>query len=141
MNELSDNDLYNICKYNKLPLLGIYQKDQLPNKLKNGFYIVNLQASTEGNGTHWTVLNYSPGISFYFDSYGFGPPKEVEKKLNDYLYSMIDIQDINSSSCGYYCISFIKEGVNSFEKYKNFLNSFINNNIDNEEDLYRILYD
>lgn len=141
MNTLSDQDLFNIAKYNKLPLLGVYQKDMLPKKLKKGYYIINLEASYKGNGTHWTVLYYNPNVSLYFDSYGFGPPKEIEQAIGSYIYSQMDIQDIKSSSCGFYCISFIKEGVNTLNKYKEFLKSFINNDIDNELDLYKMLYD
>jgi hypothetical protein len=30
-------------------------KNEMPKKLIDGCYIINLQSSTQGNGTHWTA--------------------------------------------------------------------------------------
>ena len=50
---LSNFDLQDLAlKYN-LPLIGVYSKDELPKKIQVGSYYVNMQDSTEGNGTHW----------------------------------------------------------------------------------------
>ena len=53
---LSNIDLEELSKHYKLPLIAVTMKDELPNKLQNGNYIINLQSSTQGNGTHWTAL-------------------------------------------------------------------------------------
>jgi hypothetical protein len=38
---------------------GVYSKDQLPELIKDKFYIVNLQDHDEGAGTHWTAFYYN----------------------------------------------------------------------------------
>ena len=60
---------------------GVFMKDQLPDKLERGSYVINLQSSKDGNGTHWVCLYYTPNFSYYYDSYGFIAPLEVQKKL------------------------------------------------------------
>jgi hypothetical protein len=56
---------------------GCYSKDKLPNKLKCGFYIINLESyyKKNGKGTHWVCFYYSPSCSLYFDSMGFVAPE------------------------------------------------------------------
>jgi hypothetical protein len=44
---------------------------------------------------------------FYFDSFGFPASSEIEDQIGEYIYSTNQIQDINSSSCGYFCIAFM----------------------------------
>ena len=83
-NSLSDMDIIHILKSQKIKLNGVYMKDELPSKLKKGFYVINLQSSNVGNGTHWTALYYSSKHSFYFDPFGFLAPIEIEQKLNKY---------------------------------------------------------
>ena len=64
----------------------------------------------------------------------------LNKSSSGWYYSNIQIQDISESSCGYYCIAFIHEKVKNKNSYITFLNKFVNNRIDNEKDLYNILY-
>ena len=143
MNALSDRDLINILKNEfNIKIRGIYQKDRLPTPLRKGFYIINLQSSTEGNGTHWTCFYHNKGKIIYFDSYGFGAPQPVEERSGEIVYSKVDIQSKLSTSCGYYCIAFI---VYMFKKptaetFNRFIKYFVENDIDNEVDLFNILY-
>ena len=74
-------DIKYILKAQKLKLNGVCMKDELPSKLKNGFYVVNLQSSHDGNGTHWMTLYYSSKHLFYFDPFGFLAPIEIEQKI------------------------------------------------------------
>ena len=46
--------------------------------------------------------------SIYFDSYGFIAPENIHETITPYEYNDGQIQDMNSSACGYFCISFIK---------------------------------
>jgi hypothetical protein len=140
MNVLSDFDIYEILDHHNIKINGIYQKDKLTD-LCVGFYIINLQSSTEGNGTHWCALYYA-GNSSWFDSFGFVPPEEIELLLGDYNYNDNDLQNIDSSSCGFYCIAFIKFLYNKKDKekaYKTFLNLFKENTFQNEHILKQIL--
>ena len=124
-NELSDEDLMKYLKEHNIKINKICFQDQLPEKLKIGFYIINLQSSTDGNGTHWVSLYYNPNMSIYFDPFGFVPPKEIEERLNKYIYNDIEVQYINDTSCGYYSLAFIQFLYNRNNKY-DFFNTFIN---------------
>ena len=110
---LSNFDLEKICKFYKLPIVSISMKDELPSTIKDGCYIVNMQSSSQGNGTHWVALFVYKFNAFYFDSFGGLPPNEimkfVKKRNNCHLfYNNWIIQNIKSSQCGWYCIAFLK---------------------------------
>ena len=55
---LSNFDLEKLAGFYKLPLIGIHMKNEMPKKPVDGCYIINLQSSTQGNGTHWTKKSY-----------------------------------------------------------------------------------
>ena len=146
-NELSNFDIIDIIKDLKLDHCfgGIYSKDQLPKDLtRTKFYIVNMQDHDEGNGTHWTVFYYNkPLTSIYFDSFGFVAPTDVENRIKPYVFNDADVQDYNSSACGYFCIAFIKFLHNKTDKqeaYKAFLKLFKNETVKNDKILQRLLY-
>jgi len=145
-NELSNFDIIKLIKDYKLDYCfsGVYSKDQLPNNLmRTKFYIVNMQDHDKGNGTHWTVFYYiKPLTSIYFDSFGFVPPIQVENRISPYIFNDADIQDYNSSACGYFCIAFIKFLHNKQDKqeaYKAFLTLFKNQTIKNDKILQQLL--
>ena len=146
-NELSNFDIINLIKDYKIDYCfgGIYSKDQLPQDLtRTKFYIVNMQDHDEGNGTHWVVFYYNkPLTSIYFDSFGFVAPTDVEKRITPYIFNDADVQDYNSSACGYFCIAFIKFLHNKQDKqeaYKGFLKLFKNETVKNDKILQRLLY-
>ena len=71
-NELSNFDIIKIIEDMKLTHVfgGVYSKNELPILERNKFYIINLQDSDAGNGTHWTVFFYNkPLTSIYYDSF------------------------------------------------------------------------
>lgn len=147
MNELSNFELMDIIKEMKLDYHfgGIHSKDQLPKELiREKFYIVNLQDSDDGGGTHWTVFYYNkPLTSIYFDSYGFIAPLDVENNIKPYIYNDAEIQDFDSSACGYFCIAFIKflyNKDNKQEAYKTFLKLFKLQTLKNDKILHNMLY-
>lgn len=133
MNSLTNKQIMDYLDDDDIIINGIFSKDELPKNLKNGFYVVNMQNSNDGNGTHWVAL-YFDNISCYFDSFGFVPPEEIENKAKPYIYNKKDIQSISSSSCGFYCIAFIKYLNKSKDKPKDYL-TFINlfNTYDKDE--------
>jgi hypothetical protein len=143
MNILSDSEILEILDNYNIKINGIYQKDKL-NNLHNGFYVINLESSNDGNGTHWCGLYYDSEKSCWFDSYGFPAPEEIELIIQDYEYNKYDIQHINSSSCGFYVIAFIKFLHNKKDKQKafeTFINLFKKNTFQNEHILKSLLYD
>jgi hypothetical protein len=124
---------------------GVHSKDKLPKDLiRDKFYIINLQDHDEGGGTHWTVFYYNkPLTSIYFDSYGFVPPIDVENRIKEYIFNDKEIQDFDSSACGYYCIAFIlflHNKDNKQELFKTFLKLFKLQTLKNDKILYNLLY-
>ena len=45
---------------------------------------------------------------YYFDSFGFPASQELEDMMNEYVFSDIDLQNINSTSCGWFCIVWMR---------------------------------
>jgi len=124
-----------------LPLLNILMRDEMDEINKDGFYIINLDNSN-GTGTHWTSLFYHPLNSYYFDSYGFVAPLEIEQKIKPYKYNDAEIQDFNSKACGYYALAFIKflnDKTNKEIAFKEFLRLFKDNTKENDDILKKYL--
>jgi len=137
MGSLSNHSIFDIAQFYNLKLIDVVQKDLLKNtpQVNNGFYIINNQSSTEGNGTHWVALYLSKNLSFFFDSYGAPPPEDVVeyvKKFNSkHLYfNNFIIQNLNSDNCGYFCIAFIlfvqNKSNKDYSNVLNIINEFIN---------------
>ena len=57
-------------------------KDDLPKKVTDGNFIINLESSVDKNGnecggSHWTALVVKGSQSFFFDSFGAYPSTEI----------------------------------------------------------------
>ena len=143
-NSLSNFDIMKIIQSQGVDdFKGVYMKDQLPDKLERGSYIINLQSSKEGNGTHWVCLYYTPNFSYYYDSFGFVAPLEVQKKIIPYMYNDLEIQDIDSTACGFYCVAFVlylNKKMNIEKAFMEFINLFGKDTERNEAILHQILY-
>ena len=87
---------------------GVYSRNNLPNKIKKGAYVINLD-EYKNTGTHWVSLFVQPKYTVYFDSFGIEHiPKEINKFINNDIKSNIfRIQAYDSIMCGYFCIEFI----------------------------------
>ena len=88
---------------------GMYSRNNLPNKIKKGAYIINLD-EYENTGTHWVALFVKPKYTVYFDSFGIEHiPEEINKFIgnNDIKSNIFRIQAYDSIMCGYFCIEFI----------------------------------
>ena len=87
---------------------GVYSRNNLPNKIKKGAYVINLD-EYENTGTHWVSLFLKPKYRVYFDSFGIEHiPEEINKFINNDIKSNIfRIQAYYSIMCGYFCIEFI----------------------------------
>ena len=93
---------------NKPRFNGVYSRNNLPNKIKKGAYVINLE-EYENTGPHWVSLFVKANKVIYFDSFGIEHiPKEVNKFINNNIESNIfRIQAYDSNMCGYICIEFI----------------------------------
>lgn len=143
LKSLTDTHIKDLTNKLKLPLENILMRDEIKDNLNHGFYIINLDTS-KNEGTHWTACYSYPLKSLYFDSYGFVPPLELEKKIMPYIYNCKDIQDWNSEACGWFCIAFIKFLYDKNDKetaFKEFLKLFSNNTKENDKILKEYLKD
>ena len=107
---LNNYDLSEVCNNLDIPLNGVYMKNTIPKKLKEGFYIINLD-SAPNSGTHWLTLLLSDKTALYADPFAAPPPIEIidavkKSKLHLYFNNWV-IQDIDSELCGYYSIALI----------------------------------
>jgi hypothetical protein len=121
-----DEMLKNIKNY-----YGCFSKDEIRTKLKEGFYVINLQNRNDGDGTHWCILYITNHYQLWFDSYGFICPENIDKLCNKLVFSEKMVQSLDSSSCGYYVILFILNmnqyninDRNLINKYNDFINLF-----------------
>jgi hypothetical protein len=130
-NELTNLQIDDIMAHYGIPYHGCFIKTKLPRLLSNGAYVINLNGES-----HWTALIKKGNSHCYFDSFGFVPPEEVEVKIKPYMYNSDDIQCLSSTSCGYFCIAFIRFLHNKKdlkESYEKFLHLFDFDNLNNNE--------
>ena len=66
--------------YQNEPRLNrVFSRDNLANKIKDGYYVINLN-EYEDVDTHWIALFCRKNEIVYFDSFGVEHvPKEIEK--------------------------------------------------------------
>lgn len=140
MRLLTSYDITDLCSKYNIQINGIHCRDDLPEHLHDGWYILNLDRES-GTGTHWTCFRVTAnGLSLYFDSFGFIPPKELSKKLGYYSYNGKKIQSLNTDSCGWWCLACIKyceERANQTEAFGKFISLFKNKPNYNEKWLER----
>ena len=109
---------FEIMKYyeNESRFNGVYSRDNLPNKIKDGAYVINLDEYSD-IGTHWIALYVKNNIT-YFDSFGVEHiPKAFTKFINlssssvsqnkNIKKNIFRIQAYDSIMYGYFCIGFI----------------------------------
>ena len=97
-----------INEYRPYRFNGVYSRNNLPNKVKKGAYVIYLD-EYENTGTHWFSLFVKLKYTVYFDSFGVEHiPKEINKFINNDIKSNIfRIQAYDSIMSGYFCIEFI----------------------------------
>ncbi len=108
---LSNFDLFRIAEEKRIPLNDVIAKDEIKKLKKDGNYIINLENHNQG-GSHWTALILSKKNCLYCDSFGMPPPEQLylflEKKYKKVDFSRKEIQDMDSTLCGYFCLEFFK---------------------------------
>ena len=94
---------------NEPRFIGVYSRDNLPNKIKARAYVINLDEYSD-IGTHWIALYVNNKIVTYFDSFGIEHiPNEVKKFIGNrnIISNIYRIQNYDSVMRGSFCISFI----------------------------------
>ena len=91
---------------NEARFSGVYSRDKLPGKIKDGGYVINLDI-----GTHWITLHVNNKAVTYFDIFGVEHiPKEIKtiiKNNKNIIATIFRIQPYDSVMCGYFCVRFI----------------------------------
>ena len=144
---LSNFDLERLAEFYNLPLVAITMKDELPATVKDGCYIINLQSSTDGQGTHWLSLFIHKNNAYYFDSYGAPPSVEIMKFVKKrkgchMYYNNFIIQDLKSQNCGWYTLAFLLwcySYVLFSKDMKNMFNEFVKSFVDDTKENDKIL--
>ena len=115
---------------------GVYSRDNFPDKIKDGAYVVNLDEYSD-IGTHWIALYANNKTVIYFDSFGVEHiPKEIKKFINNknIITNIFRIQTYDSVMCGYFCIGLIDFMLKS-KNLTNFTNIFSPNNFKKNDDI------
>ena len=88
---------------------GVFSRNNLPEKMKDGTYVINLDEYRE-DSTHWIALFCIKGEIIYFDSFSVEHvPEEIKeftghKNIENHISG---VQANNSVMCGYFGIGFI----------------------------------
>ena len=80
---------------------SVYSRDNLPNKIKDGAYVINLDVYSD-IGTHWIALYVKNNVATYFDSFGVEHiPKEIKTfiKNRNIKTKILRIQAHDSIMC------------------------------------------
>ena len=88
---------------------GVYSRDNLPDKIKDGTYAVNLDGYQD-IGTYCTALYALNNNVTCFDSFEIEHiPKKIKIFINKSIFvtNIFKIQAYDSIMCGYFCIAFI----------------------------------
>ena len=106
-------DLLEWCKYLKIPIKNALSRNEtVPHNHKLSLFIYNLEPSYMG-GSHWVATYVKDNVINYFDSFGMAPFQElvnhaVRKNLT-LLHQDQQIQNLYTTTCGFYCLYFLNE--------------------------------
>ena len=116
--------------------IGVYSRDNLPDKIKDGAYVVNLDEYSH-IGTHRIALYVNNKTVTYFDYFGIEDiSKEVKKFINDkkIIANIFRIQAYDSVMCRYFCIGFTDYMFMS-KSLTDYTNLFSPNKFKNNDDI------
>jgi len=110
---MSSFDLLDWCKYLKIPVNNELSRDmKVPHNHKLALFIYNLEPSYM-DGSLWVSSYVKDIVTNYFDSFGLPPFQEIvddaKKKNFTLLHQNQQIQHLNTSTCGYFCLYFLND--------------------------------
>ena len=121
---------------NEAIFIGVFSRDSLPDKEKDGAYVINLDNYSD-IGTHWIVLYVNNKTVTYFDSFGIeNIPKEVKTFIGNrnIISNIYRIQNYDSVMCGYFCIGFV-DYMFKGKNLREYTNLFSPNNFKKNDDI------
>ena len=110
---MSNFDLLKWCKYLEIPINNVLSRDVIvPHNHKLAIFIYNLEPHYM-SGSHWVTTYVRDGVINYFDSFGVPPFQEIvnhaKKKNLTLLHQNQEIQHLNTTTCGFFCLYFLNE--------------------------------
>ena len=102
---------FEIQKYyqNEPRFNGVFSRNNLPKKIKDGAYVINLDEYADV-GTYWIALFCNRNEIVYFDSFGVEHvPEEIKEFVGNknIKANIFQARANNSVICGYFYIGFI----------------------------------
>ena len=102
---------FEIQKYyeNEPRFNGVFSRDNMPKKIKDGAYVINLDEYADV-GTYWIALFCRKNEIVYFDSFGV---EHVSEEIKEFIgnkkikANIFTVQSNDSIMCGNFCIGFI----------------------------------
>lgn len=165
---LTNLEIADLAQRMRLPFVGCFNKNELPRHFETGkTYIINIQDSHDENnnalpGSHWTAFMLidtpSKRVPFYFDSFGLGPPAELDRLIRKQMgkktkiaYSTKQIQHKDvSAACGWFSLAwahFMSRGGDGrffrhdlFERYADFVDLFDAEQLQRNDDILRMFF-
>ena len=124
---MSNFDLINWCSYLNIPIKDVLMRDEtVPHNHKQALFIYNLEPSYM-SGSHWVATYVKDKVINYFDSFGMPPFQGIvdhaKKKNLTLLHQINQIQNINTTTCGYFCLYYLNE-MNKGNSYYSLLEVF-----------------
>lgn len=108
-----DTDEINCLLRSESMFSGCVPADGLPKtSFTSGFFVVNTDKAAEP-GEHWCVVGVIEKTGIFFSSFG-NPPSEktvvnfLQRNADVWYLSSKRLQSHNSSTCGLYCVMFIR---------------------------------
>ena len=101
------------CKYLKIPIKNVLSRDvTVPHNHKLAILIYNLEPSYM-SGSHWVSTYVKDNVINYFYSFGMPPFQAIvdhaKKKNLTLLHQNQQIQNLHTTTCGYFCLYFLNE--------------------------------
>ena len=115
---------------NEPRLIGVYSRDNLPNKIKDGAYVINIDEYSD-IGTHWIALYVNNKTVKYFDNFGIVKKFIGNRNITSNIYR---IQNYDSIVCRYFCIGFI-DYMFKGKSLTDYTNLFSPNNFKRNDDI------
>ena len=125
---------------------GVFSRNNLPNSIKSGAYVINLDEYCN-IVTHWLAVYVNNQTITYFDSFGVEHvPKEIIKFINNeqsssakarnknIITNIFRIQVYDSIMYGYFCIGFINFMFNG-NSLTDYTSLFSPNNLKKNDDI------
>ena len=124
---MSNYDLIKWCKYLNIPINDVLSRDEnVPHDHQQALFIYNLEPSYMP-GSHWVATYVKDKVINYFDSFGLPPFQEIvnhaRKKNLTLLHQNNQIQNLLTTTCGYFCLYFLNE-MNKGKSYFDLLEVF-----------------